>query len=706
MEKRVSLIILLFVIIFNFSQELRDLRVIDLNEEKEKEEEKKIIKPPGFSRISGFYPEDFKLKLISEDDTTIYYTDDTTDPRTSPTSKEFKNYILIYDRSSEPNVFAALNEDDDSPISVSRGHRFQGAPFNVDKAMVIRAAAKNSEGEFSEIITKTYFVTNKDLYKYQDFTVISLVTNPENLFDPEIGIYVTGNMYQNWKHSKLYDPTARAWDKNVMSNFLMRGSDWEREAFITIIDKGVIALQQNIGIRVKGWATRTHFSKSFNLYARKKYGKSTIETDLLKDNYDMNGNLITSYKSLSIRSVYSEERLRDKLGRDLYYMRKGFISQSMIPTILFLNGEYWGLYLLEEKIGNDFIESNYFVPSENIVMSKNNEIEDGPEEEFDKFQNFCMEYSEKDVRDPEIYEEIKNFIDIDSFVELYTTGLYIDNTDWPGKNDGGWKNLGEKIEGNEYSDGKWRFIIFDLDYSMRDFGGWGGGNRNWGGGNINWGGGNINWGGGNINWGGSSSFNHALSRIQRAPINYLFFALIRNNSDFQRKFVNVYCDLANDVYHPKRVNKILDKYREELTDSVADSLLRWTRSNSNLNSKKEAFSNYRTTYLRALDSISNFFEKRANITMSDMKKFLGLRGNLVDLNIEIIGKGKVQINTIIPEINNGKWTGKYFTRIPISIKAIPDVGYNFKKWNGFIQSTQKDEEIILFESQTIIVEFD
>ena len=685
MEKRVSLTLLLFVIIFAFSQELRDLRVIDLNEEKEEEEEKKIIKPPGFSRISGFYPEDFKLKLISEDDTTIYYTDDTTDPRTSPTSKEFKNYILIYYRSSEPNVFAELNEDEDSPISVSRGHRFQGAAFNVDKAMVIRAAAKNSEGEFSEVITKTYFVTNNDLYKYQDLTVISLVTDPENLFDPEKGIYVTGNMYQNWKHSELYDPTARAWDKNVMSNFLMRGSDWEREAFITIIDKGDIVLQQNIGIRVKGWATRTHFSKSFNLYARKKYGKSRIEIDLLKDNYDMNGNLITSYKSLSIRSVYSEERLRDKLGRDLYYMRKGFISQSMIPTILFLNGEYWGLYLLEEKIGNDFIESNYFVPSENIVMSKNNEIEDGPEEEFDKFQNFCMEYSEKDVRDPEIYEEIKNFIDIDSFVELYTTGLYIYNTDWTGKNDGGWKNLGEKIEGNEYSDGKWRFIIFDLDYSMRAGGRWGGGNRI---------------------WGDSSSFNHALSRIQRAPINYLFFALIRNNSDFQRKFVNVYCDLANDVYHPKKVNKILDKYREELTDSVADSLLRWTRTNFNLNSKMEAFSNYRTTYLRALDSISNFFEKRVNITMSDMKKFLELRGNLVDLNIEIIGKGKVQINTIVPEINNGKWRGKYFTRIPISIKAIPDVRYNFKKWSGFIQSTQKDEEIILFESQTIIVEFD
>ena len=348
--------------------------------------------------------------------------------------------------------------------------------------------------------------------------------------------------------------------------------------------------------------------------------------------------------------------------------------------MIFLNGEYWGLYYLEEKIGNDFIENKYFIPSENIVMSKNNEIEDGPEEEFDKFQNFCMEYSEKDVSDPEIYEEIKNVIDMDSFIELYTTGLYIDNTDWPGKNDGGWKNLGEKIEGNEYSDGKWRFIIFDLDHSMNGGGGDG-----------------LS----------SSSFNHALSRIQRAPLNYLFFALVKNNSDFQNKFVNVYCDLANDVYTPKKANKILDKFREEeLKNSVAYSLLRWEISNSNSNSKLEEFLNCRTSFLRALDSMSNFYEKRANITMPDMKKFLGLKGNLVDLNIEIKGKGKVQINTIIPEINDGKWTGKYFTRIPIPIKAIPDDGYTFKGWSGFIESTKNNEEIILLESQTIIVEFD
>ena len=290
MGKRFILFLLLFLIIFTFALELGKPSLTELNgENQDEKEEQNIIKPPGFSRISGFYPEDFKLKLISEKNTSIYYTVDTTDPRTSPTSKKYKDYILICDRSSEPNVFAAYNESEDSPLSVagSKGRGFKGATFNVDKAMVVRAVAKNSEGEFSEVISKTYFVTNNDLYKYKDYTVISLVTNPENLFDPEIGIYVTGNMYQNWKHSRLYDPKAKDYEKNFMSNFIMRGSEWEREAFITILDKGDIVLQQNIGIRIKGWSSRTHYSKSFNLYARKKYGKSRIETDLLKDNYDI-----------------------------------------------------------------------------------------------------------------------------------------------------------------------------------------------------------------------------------------------------------------------------------------------------------------------------------------------------------------------------------------------------------------------------------
>ena len=670
MINRFKTFLILFLNLVLISYERRDLRVIEEAQPKEETQ----IRPPGFSRVSGFYPQNFKLKLSSEENTKIYYTLDSSDPKTSPTSQEFKDYILIYDRSLEPNIFSSYGEDDDSPISISRGHKYKGVQHLVDKAMIVRAVSKNEKGEFSQVISKTYFVTNEDLYKYEDTTVISLVTDPENLFSPDFGIYVTGTMYQEWKNSDEYDPKQKLWDKNSKCNFFMKGAEWEREAFLTIFDKGEMILQQNVGIRVKGGATRNYPAKSFNIYARKKYGKSRIEADILNDNYDINGNLITSYKGLSVRSVYDNSRIRDIIGRDIFYSRKGLTFTNMKFSVLFLNGEYWGLYILQERLSDDFIEKNYLIPSDNVVLAKDNEIEDGPEEEYTKFKEFCIEYSKKDLTDEKIYEEIKNFIDINSLIELFATGIFIGNNDWPGKNDGMWKNIGEKLEGNEYSDGKWRFLIYDLDYSMNSY--------------------SVS----------TDSFKHAQSRVNRAEINSLFLSLLENNTDFQKRFVNIYCDYANEVYSPQKVKKILEKYRDNYIELVPNTLLRWGRSN--FDSKLEGFANCKSKYLNDIDSIINFYENRPNYTLQHMKDFIGLKGDVIDLTIEIKGKGNVQINSIIPDVSNGKWTGKYFSRIPIKIKAIPQVGYYFKKWGGYIESTQQSDEIILFESQTIIAYFD
>ena len=340
--------------------------------------------------------------------------------------------------------------------------------YPLDKAMIIRAVTKNSKGEFSEVITKTYFVTNGGLSKYQDLTVISLVTNPENLYDPDYGIYVAGNQYQEAlrkaienNHTETFNP------RYAGSNFQMKGKEWEKESFITIFDKGDLNLQQTIGIRIKGAITRLYPGKSFNIFAREKYGKSKIETDILKDNYDIERNLITSYKALSHRNINEPGRLRDKIGRDLFNAREGLTFTSMKYTILFLNGEFWGLYLLHEKLDSDYIHQHYLIPKKKSIIGKAREYEDGDEEEYNNFVYFCGNYSEKDASDEKIYSEIKSYIDIDSFAELFANGIYIGNSDWPGNNDGEWKYFGDPLEGNIYADGKWRFYIYDdLDYSM------------------------------------------------------------------------------------------------------------------------------------------------------------------------------------------------------------------------------------------------
>ena len=78
-------------------------------------------------------------------------------------------------------------------------------------------------------------------------------------------------------------------------------------------------------------------------------------------------------------------------------------------SILFLNGEYWGAYLLIEKIDRYFIESNYLIPSNNVSMMKEAENEEGPQEESDNFNQFCFANTAwgLDLNDEKLYSEVK-----------------------------------------------------------------------------------------------------------------------------------------------------------------------------------------------------------------------------------------------------------------------------------------------------------
>ena len=298
---------------------------------------------------------------------------------------------------------------------------------------------------------------------------------------------------------------------------------------------------------------------------------------------------------------------------------------------------------------------------------KDNELEEGPEEEVTKFKDFCKEYIKKDLSNETIYEEVKNFIDVNSLIELYANEIYIFNSDWPGKNDGEWRNIGDEIEGNEYSDGKWRFIIIDLDYSM------------------------------NASFVNVDSFNYSYSRMEWAEITTLFFYLLKNNSDFRNKFFNTFCDIANEVCNPIKVSKIIEKYKEDnFAEILRDSILRWGRCPPNFSIPQE---------IQQIDSINDFFKNRRKYALEHMKNFLNLNGTFVDLTVKVNGKGKIQINSIIPELINDAWTGKYFTEIPITIKAIPDEGYEFKEWSGDDKLIQQNDDIILLESKEITATF-
>ena len=626
-----------------------------------------------FSKESGFYPEEFDLTLSVSGNSKIFYTVDSSNPTNSSTTKEYTGPIRIKDRTSEPNIYSAIEENENSPVSISRGNNFKQPVYLVDKPMVIRAVAKNSNGEFSKIIDKTYFITTGDLKQYEDLSIVSLVTNPDNLFDPDYGIYVTGTQYQNWKKSPQYNPNQNPWDKNGICNYYSRGSEWEREASVTFFEKGKVVIEQNIGLRIKGASTRNNPGKSFNLLAKKAYGKSSFDYPILENNFDIDGNLIKSYNSISLRSVYEETRARDKFAIEIIESRKDLTTVRGKNAVLFLDGEYWGYYIIQEKMDDDFIESNYHVPKKSVAMIKEGEPEEGPKEECDNFNFFCEANSKKDLRDMEAYKEITEFIDINSMIEHYAVGIYLGTTDWPGQNAGVWRNFGNKIEGNKFGDGKWRFMTFDMDYTMGA--GWNGVGPD------------------------VDNFQKVEQKSNQSPTD-LFVALLKNE-EFKNQFARIYCDYANEVMREDKIKEMTERYKEECSDLVGYSQLRWWGGSS----KIEGYNHWKNNYHMVLEKIYRFFVERPMFTLRHMKEHLRLEGELNELTINVSGEGKIKVNTIIPTLKDGTWTGKYYSKIPITLSVMDSYAGSFKGWTGDVNSNEKTINITLSNAMRIQANF-
>ncbi len=638
-----------------------------------------VVSAPVFSSESGFYSSNFALSMSSADDTTIYYTLDGSNPATSSTAVAYSGPVTVEDRSYKENFYANYGENETNQ-SISRGTGYQKPNFQLDKATVVRAVAKSKDGKCSTVTSHTYFVTTGNLSQYKNTTVISIVTDPENLFDPDKGIYVTGNKYIQWKNSSEYDSQKSPWDTDNVTNYFSKGKEWERPADISVFENGSLSWEMGMGIRIKGASTRNSAQKSFNIFARSEYGASKIEDAILPDNYSIDGELIDKYDALSIRSIGDEVRLRDGFAQRLLKNRTALTTQNMKPCVVFLNGEYWGLYEITEKLSDYFIESNYNIDKNDVTMIKSGELEEGSQEEYERFFEFAESYAKKDLKNSANYKAVCDFIDIDSMIEHYAAGLYLGTYDWPNYNYGIWKTTGEQIEGNPYSDGKWKFISYDFDYTMgatyENFGGVEGYNYN--------------------------SFQHMMKNSKYAPTN-LFIKLLEND-EFKAKFATVYCDYANEVFSMENVNSMIEHYRTNYTDLLANTQLRWWGFFGGTPSSLLPY--YREQYTsKTLGDIKTFFTQRSTSGVNHMKEYLGYSGQMETISMKVSGKGKVMVGSNVVD-SSSQWSGKYLSDIPVTITAIPDKNQVFAGWSGAVESNEPTITVTLSQAMSITATFE
>lgn len=458
------------------------------------------------SKESGVYEDAFDLEIAYDSGVTIYYTTDGSDPATSKTRILYEGPVRVADRSNDENYIADVNPFLFDAANVRLNPKRDGflssldskpAKEDVDKCTVIRAVGIDKAGAYTETATNTYFIGSiADHIKGIEescaaagtsLAVISLSINYDDLFDPVKGIYVKGVTYdealQEFLASgeKINNDTSR----RIEANYKQKGKAWERNVHVDFFESDgtttTLALSQNAGIRIQGNYSRSDLQKGFRLFARKEYGKKTFEYPVFGEDLKNDaGETMTNFKTLTLRNggnLAFSTKYNDTYWQKLITDLKCDTLTSR-PCVVYIDGEYFGLYVLQEDYSEEYFEDTHGVNKNDVVLYKGDaEVyasgykldlgalpagEDNEGYYFKELREFFKNH--KDLKNDADYEEFCKLVDPESVRDYFAVQFWINNKwDWPGKNWSLWKTINVE-EGNPYADGRWRFVFYDVEF--------------------------------------------------------------------------------------------------------------------------------------------------------------------------------------------------------------------------------------------------
>lgn len=548
----------------------------------------------SFSHKAGYYANDFLLQLsLSQPspESKIYYSTDGSVP--TGTSKEYTKPIEVT-----------------NPANARYGF----------KAFVIRAVVYIGTVQQSKVFTNTYIVDKKLSNRYS-YPVISLITDPKNFFDNNIGIYVRG---------ATYDPKNPNWSGNNQQ----RGIEWERDVHIQYFTKeGQMVIDQDAGVRIHGGLQRNAAQKSLRFFARDEYGKNTFDYQLLPQN---NKN---SYKRFILRTSYgcwNNTIIKDALSAQLI-KGLGIESQDYRPVIVLLNGDYWGIQTIRDYLGTHHFEYKYDIDKESVNIGLNNTLYEGTVNSYNEIESVI---DASDLSSELFYEQMDNRLDIQNLINYYNAEIYLNNYDWPGGNRQHWNSL-------EY-DSKLRWIFFDLDAAFNGRGG--------------------------VSYNALNKALVASNGWPNPPNSVKLLASLIKNPKFKALFITNAAYLMNYYFDKNIVIPQIEKMKQEYLPEVAEHCVRWNFGNvstweSNVNSALIDFAKYRRTYVTK-QYLSEFgLSGTSSLTLICV-------GPALDKNLNC---GHIYVNKqIIPTDHN---RGIYFKDVKIELTAVAASGYEFERWS-------------------------
>ena len=376
-----------------------------------------------FSAPGGIYQKSFTLTLSADDGLAIHYTTDGSVPTLlSPLYEEPMTLSpMLY---STRDIFLMQDAPDNE----------WNPPSEVRHAIVLRAAAFDNDGiQVGSVTTNTYLIADL-LGHAPQLPVVSIALDYQHLFDADSGIFSPNGWIPE--------------DDFNTGNFNQHGREWERLASVEFYELDNSGFSQMLGIRVHGGKTRRYMQKPLKLYARKEYGDKKIQCPLF-DHLPY-----TSFKRLVLKpfsAAWTDAGIQDILGHAIARPLQ-FVSLASRPVTLYLNGEYWGIYYLQESPDERLIEQLDDVEADdvNIIGSWLGLVENGNNTRFRQLMRFL---EGADLSDTLQYQQLCSLVDIDDFIDYHLFEAFIANQDWPANN----------MRCYQHDNSLWRWIFYDGD---------------------------------------------------------------------------------------------------------------------------------------------------------------------------------------------------------------------------------------------------
>lgn len=387
---------------------------------------------PVFSVGRGFFSNAFNVSLsVSDSETKIYYTTDGTRPttqstpytgaisitRTTPLSAVgIKNGVASRVVTNTYWFITDIVNQPDDPSGYPDSWGYLGSDVKYDNYAVGERAPADYAMDAN--------ICNNPAYKNQiedaflSIPSMSIVTNPGYLFSEDV----------NEDEGGIY----------IYTGATALGDGWERPVSIEYYDPATEKqFQINCGLRIHGAASRQPEKSgkhSFRAVFRKAYGNGKLKFDLFEKE-----TAVKEFDHLVLRAGYNISWVHPEEGqrKNSQYTIDSFAKRTQLNmgqlsthdrfVHLFINGLYWGLYDISERINDKFMEAYFDGEDVDFDVINHNGLAEGNKAAYDRMIQLAKAGE---------YEQLlsEKLLNMENYIDYMILNFYIGNQDWPHNN--------------------------------------------------------------------------------------------------------------------------------------------------------------------------------------------------------------------------------------------------------------------------------